>query len=158
MLPHPPRRVLALDLGTRRIGMAVSDAMGWTAQGLETLQRRNLRMDIGRLKRVAAQWEVGLIVVGNPKQMSGEEGRQSQWAREFATELERRLSLPVVLWDERLTSAQAERLLREGGATTGKRARVVDQMAAVILLQSFLDAHAAEEAPVEGESAAEDEE
>jgi putative Holliday junction resolvase len=135
-------RILALDLGTRRIGLAVSDELGITAQGLPTLERRNLRADLGELARIVQDKGVERILLGDPKRMSGEAGRQSDWVREFAARLETRLGLPVALWDERLTSREAERTLRGSGIAHGDRKAAIDRLSAVILLQSYLDAHA----------------
>ncbi|MCC6859899.1 MAG: Holliday junction resolvase RuvX [Bryobacterales bacterium] len=132
-------RILALDLGKRRIGLAVSDELGITAQGLETLERTNKRADLEALARHIREKDVGLVIVGNPKNMSGEEGTQSAWAREFAGALARYAGVEVKLWDERLTSVEAGRVLRESGISIARRARAVDRMAAVILLRSYLD-------------------
>jgi putative holliday junction resolvase len=132
-------RILALDLGKKRIGLAISDPLGITAQGLPNLIRRNKRSDLAALGRMARDWEVGLIVLGNPMNMGGSEGRQSAWVREFAGELERETSLPVRLWDERLTTVEANRVLRSSGISLEKRAAAVDRLSAVILLQSYLD-------------------
>lgn len=133
-------RILAIDYGSRRMGLAVSDPLGITAQGIETLQRKNKRADFGRLERTIRQYEVREIVLGNPLRMSGEEGTQSQKVAEFAEELRQRFEIPVHLWDERLTSAEANRLLREAEVSTQKRVQAVDRMAAVLILQSFLQA------------------
>ncbi len=130
---------MALDVGKRRIGLAVSDEVGLTAQGLETLERRNNREDFAALARIAAAYNVSLFLVGNPVNMSGEEGRQAGWVRQFAETLSERTGLPVRLWDERLTSAEAERVLKQSGISIAKRARAVDRLSAVILLQSYLD-------------------
>jgi putative pre-16S rRNA nuclease len=135
----PPTRILALDVGKKRIGLAVSDELGLTAQGIETLQRQRVREDLENLGRIVAQWRVSLLVVGKPLHMSGDESRQSEYTREFAERLGNHLQLPVVFWDERLTSAEAERLLREGGATLAQRKKAVDRMAAVLLLESYLE-------------------
>ena len=132
-------RVLALDFGKRRIGLAVSDELGITAQGLETLQRTNIREDLARLAQLISQKGVSLILMGNPLHMSGREGRQVEYTRDFAERLTAATGVPVEYWDERLTSVQAERVLRESGISIQKRARAVDQLAAVILLESFLD-------------------
>jgi putative Holliday junction resolvase len=134
------RRVLGLDVGTKRIGMAVSDPMGITAQGLETLQRRNKRVDFEALGKVIREFEVAEIVVGYPLRMSGAEGAGADKMQRFAEELRQRFKLPVHLWDERLTSAQANRLLRETNMSIKRRGEVVDQMAAVLILQSWMDA------------------
>jgi putative holliday junction resolvase len=135
-------RILAIDYGSRRMGLAVSDPLGITAQGLETLQRRNKRSDFARLEKLIREYQVREIVLGNPLRMSGEEGAQSQKVAEFAEELRRRFELPVHLWDERLTSAEANRILREAELSIQKRAAAVDRMAATLILQSFLQARA----------------
>lgn len=131
-------RILAIDYGSRRMGLAVTDALGITAQGLDTLERKNKRADFGRLERTIREYRVREIVLGNPLRMSGQEGTQSQKVAEFAEELRQRFQLPVHLWDERLTSAEANRLLREAEVSTKKRAQAVDRMAAVLILQSFM--------------------
>src|SRR5205085_1840499 len=109
------RRILALDVGSRRIGLAVSDALGITAQPLETLNRTNKRADFAELKKVLHQHRVTEIVVGNPLNMSGEAGPQAQKIAAFAQELHTRFALPVHLFDERLTSAEAHRFLDDSG-------------------------------------------
>lgn len=133
-------RVLGLDVGSRRIGMAVTDLLGITAQGIETLQRRNKRTDFAALERVIREYEVREIVVGLPLRMSGAEGTQSGKMQVFAEELRKRFRLPVHMWDERLTSAEANRLLRETGLSIEKRAKAVDRMAAVLILQGWMEA------------------
>jgi putative Holliday junction resolvase len=129
-----------LDVGSRRIGVAVSDPLGITAQGLETIQRQNKRLDYERLEKVVREYGVAEIVVGFPLRMSGAEGIQAEKMHRFADELRERLGLPVHLWDERLTSAQANRLLRETDMSIKRRGQVVDQMAAVLILQSWMEA------------------
>ena len=136
-------RILAIDYGSRRMGLAVSDPLGITAQGLETLERKNKRADFGRLERTIREYQVREIVLGNPLRMSGQEGTQSQKVAEFAEELRRRFQLPVHLWDERLTSAEANRLLRENEVSLKRRAQAVDRMAAVLILQSFMQSRSA---------------
>jgi putative Holliday junction resolvase len=133
------RRILALDLGKRRIGLAISDPLGITAQGLPNLERTRKRDDLAALQELIRAKDVGLVLLGNPIHMSGAEGRQSGWVREFAAALEQRTGLPVKLWDERLTSVEAGRVLRQSGISIEKRAAAVDRLSAVILLQSFLD-------------------
>ncbi|HET6936625.1 MAG TPA: Holliday junction resolvase RuvX [Candidatus Angelobacter sp.] len=135
-------RILAIDYGSRRMGLAVSDPLGITAQGLETLQRKNKRSDFARLERILREYQVREIVLGNPLRMSGEEGRQSQKVAEFAEELRKRFDVPVHLWDERLTSAEANRLLREAELSIEKRAQAVDRMAAILILQSWMQSRA----------------
>jgi len=136
----PGKRILAIDYGARRMGLAVSDPLGITAQGLETLERKNKRSDFARLERTVREFNVGEIVLGYPLRMSGEEGAQAQKVNKFAEALRETLQIPVHLWDERLTSAEANRLLREAEVSTRKRAQAVDRMAAVLILQSFLQA------------------
>jgi putative Holliday junction resolvase len=132
-------RVLALDLGKRRIGLALSDELGVTAQGLETLQRTNIREDLARLAKLASSKNVSLFLLGNPLHMSGREGRGAVHAREFGERLEAATGIPIQLWDERLTTVQAQRVLRESGISIEKRAKAVDRLSAVILLESYLD-------------------
>jgi putative Holliday junction resolvase len=133
-------RILAIDYGSRRMGLAVSDLLGITSQGIETLQRKNKRSDFSRLGQVIRAYDVREIVLGNPLRMSGTEGIQSEKVAGFAEELRQKFKLPVHLWDERLTSAEANRLLREAELSIQKRAQAVDRMAAVLILQSFLQA------------------
>ena len=132
-------RILALDLGKKRIGLAISDPLGITAQGLPNLVRARKRTDLAALEQLVRERQVGLILMGNPINMRGDEGRQSAWVREFAQALEKRTGLPVKLWDERLTSVEANRVLRSSGISIEKRAAAVDRLSAVILLQSYLD-------------------
>jgi len=132
-------RILALDLGKKRIGLAISDPLGITAQGLPNLVRTNKRADLAALQQLIAEREVDAILLGNPINMRGTEGRQSSWVQDFAAALEKQTGLSVTLWDERLTSVQAGRVLRESGISIAKRAAAVDRLSAVILLQSYLD-------------------
>jgi putative Holliday junction resolvase len=138
-LTPPISRILALDLGKKRIGLAVSDPLRITAQGLPNLVRTNNRADLEALAEIVRQRGVGLILMGNPINMRGTEGRQSGWVREFAKSIEARLGVPVQFWDERLTSVEAGRVLRSSGISIEKRAAAVDKLSAVILLQSYLD-------------------
>ena len=137
-------RILALDLGTRRIGLALSDGLGITAQGLDTLVRRNKRSDLAAIANIIRERHVRLILVGLPLRMSGEAGTQAEWAREFAVMLEQYCGIPVLLRDERLTSAEAERALRGSGVPQNQRKAAIDRLSATILLQSYLDSLAAE--------------
>lgn len=133
-------RVLGLDVGSKTIGMAVSDPLGITAQGLETLRRKNKRMDFERLGAVIAQYEVREIVVGYPLRMSGAEGTQAEKMQVFAEEVRKKFGLPVHLWDERLTSSEANRVLRESEMSIQRRGEVVDRLAAVLILQNWMEA------------------
>ena len=132
-------RILALDLGRKRIGLAISDELGITAQGLPNLERTNKRTDLGALAEIARERQIGLFLLGNPLNMGGSEGRQSGWVREFADALTAHTGIPVKLWDERLTTVAASRVLRESGIGLEKRKAAVDRLSAVILLQSYLD-------------------
>ena len=134
------KRILGLDVGSKRIGLAISDPLGITAQGLETLQRQNKRLDFAQLEQVIREHRVTEIVIGLPLRMTGGEGIQAEKMQAFAEDVRRRFRLPVHLWDERLTSAQANRLLRETDMSIKRRGEVVDQMAAVLILQSWMDA------------------
>jgi putative holliday junction resolvase len=128
-----------MDLGKRRIGLAVSDELGITAQGLPTLERTRIREDLGTLANLISDKNVQLIVMGNPLHMSGRESRQAEYTREFAQRLHERTGIPVEFWDERLTSVEAGRVLRESGIGIEKRAAAVDKLSAVLLLESYLD-------------------
>jgi len=136
---NQPPRILALDFGSKNIGLAVSDELGVTAQGLPTLRRSNKRNDLDHLRRVIRQYGIYEMVMGLPLRMSGSEGIQSEKVQAFAEELRRKFKLPVHLFDERLTSVEANRLLRETDMSIRRRAEVVDQLAAVLILQSFLE-------------------
>jgi putative Holliday junction resolvase len=131
-------RLLALDVGSRTIGLAVSDPLGITAQGLPTLRRRNKRFDLQALADLIRDYAISEIVVGYPLRMSGAAGTQAQKIEAFAEALRRRFHIPVHLWDERLTTAEANRVLRETEMSIRRRAQVVDQLAAVLILQAFL--------------------
>lgn len=132
-------RILALDLGKKRIGLALSDPLRITAQGLPNLVRTNKRADLEALGQLVREQGVAMVLMGNPINMRGSEGRQSVWVREFADAIRERLGVPVQLWDERLTSVEAGRVLRQSGISIEKRAAAVDRLSAVILLQSYLD-------------------
>jgi putative pre-16S rRNA nuclease len=135
----PTARVLGLDVGSKTIGLAVSDPLGITAQGLPTLRRRNKRSDLAELRRLIQLYAITEIVVGLPLRMSGAEGTQSEKMHLFAEDLRRKFGLPVHLWDERLTSAEANRVLRDSEMSIKRRGEVVDRLAAVLILQSWMD-------------------
>jgi len=132
-------RVLALDLGKRRIGLAVSDELGITAQGLATLQRTNKARDLEALSRLIREKGVSLVVVGQPLHMSGTEGRQANHAAQFARTLGAHAQVEVRLWDERLTTVEAGRVLKQSGVSRQKQKAAVDRLSAVLILQSYLD-------------------
>jgi putative Holliday junction resolvase len=132
-------RILAIDFGTQRMGLAVSDALGMTAQGLPTIQRTRIADDLEHLRSLVEEYSVELVLVGNPLGHGGGGTSMSQLVAEFVEKLRKRLPCPVELRDERLTSVEANRTLREAGLSIGKRQRAVDRVAAVLLLQSYLD-------------------
>jgi len=134
-----PSRTLALDFGSRNIGLAISDELGVTAQGLPTLRRTNRRNDLDHLRRVIKQHGVAELVIGLPLRMSGQEGVQAERVKEFAELLRTKFKLPVHLFDERLTTVEANRVLCESEMGMQRRAEVVDQLAAVLILQSYLE-------------------
>jgi putative holliday junction resolvase len=138
-------KILALDLGKRRIGLAISDDLGITAQGLPTLQRKNNRTDLAELARLVREKAVDLLLVGNPLHMSGDAGVQAENARSFADLVSNYTGKPSKLWDERLTTVEASRVLRDSGISLEKRKQAIDRLSAVILLQSYLDFRAMEE-------------
>lgn len=134
-------RVMGLDVGTKTIGVAVSDEMGWTAQGVETIKIDPDQNQTGlkRIKELVQEWNVEEIVVGYPKNMNGTVGPRGEACREYAEYLRKKLSLPVHLWDERLSTVAAERVLISADVTRKKRKKVIDKMAAVMILQGYLD-------------------
>ena len=133
-------RYLALDVGSKRIGIAVSDELGLTAQPVLTLERRrNPREDLRSIARLCRRYAVSGIVVGNPLKLTGELGSQAAKVHFFAAELGELTGLPIHLWDERLTSHEAHQLLYEAGHARQDHGRLVDQVAATLILQSFLD-------------------
>jgi putative Holliday junction resolvase len=140
-VPKEPRmaRIMAIDYGSRRIGLAVTDELGMTAQGLPTLHRTNKRNDFDHLRRSIKQYGVGEIVVGLPLRMSGDTGIQSDKVEAFAEELRARFKLPVHLFDERLTSVEANRVLDQAEIGDRRRKEVVDQLAAVLILQAYME-------------------
>lgn len=135
-------RVLGLDVGARRIGLAVSDELGITAQGLATLERVNRHRDLEYFRSLAREYSVERWLLGLPRHMSGDEGRQAEHVRRWGTALEHYTRIPVEYWDERLTTVEATRVLRLANSSLAQRRRAVDKLSAVILLQSYLDARA----------------
>lgn len=130
--------MLALDVGKKRIGMAISDELGITAQGIETLERTRIREDLDKVRDLAKSRGVSTLLIGRPLHMNGAESRQSRYTEEFGERLGNYLNLPVVYWDERLTSMEAERMLRAAGASLNEKKRAVDRLSAVLLLESYL--------------------
>lgn len=145
--PTSPPRYLGLDVGTKRIGVAVSDELGLTAQPVMTLEvRRNPREDLRSIGRLARKFGVLGIVVGNPLHISGEDSSRAAKVRAFADELGELTGLPIHLWDERLTSHEAHQILYQAGHARQDHKEMVDQVAATLILQSFLDQKSRDEA------------
>ncbi|ULA61666.1 MAG: Putative pre-16S rRNA nuclease [Nitrospira sp.] len=132
------QRILAIDHGSKRIGFALSDELGWTAQPLETFYRRNPEADIRHIQELVREHEVGRVLVGLPLRLDGESGPAAKVVEEFIQLLEPALSVPVVTWDERMTTCAAEDLLIAADVGRRKRKGIVDRIAAAILLQSYL--------------------
>ncbi len=136
-------RILGLDYGDKTIGVAISDPFGWTAQGVEIIRRTNeneYKKSLARLAEIISQYEVEKIVLGFPKNMDNTEGPRCEKTRAFKERLEKRFqNVPVILWDERMSTIAAERSLLEADLSRAKRKNVIDKMAAVHILQGFLD-------------------
>lgn len=132
-------RILGLDVGDRRIGVAVSDELALFAQGLFVLERRSLAADVAALQEVMSDYDVSRIVVGMPRNMNGSYGPQTDKTAAFMDRLERSCSLPCIAWDERLTTQQAERVLIAANQRRRRRKTVRDKLAAQLILQSYLD-------------------
>jgi putative holliday junction resolvase len=148
--PADVERFLGLDFGDRRIGVAVSDELGLTAQPVLTLLRKNTKQDLKSLGRLLRKFHCAAIVLGNPLYMSGDLSPQAAKTQAFAASLREAFALPVHLWDERLTSAEAHRHLHAAGRPLSGHREVVDQVAAVLILQGFLDARRASTGPGNG--------
>lgn len=139
MLGQKEERILGLDFGSHRIGTAVSDGLGITAQPLAAIQRQGDNRDIETIGRLVREHSVGTVLIGLPLELSGEEGIQAKKTRLFAEKIRTRLGLPVEMWDERMTTVQAERHLIASGVRRDKRKENRDSLSAVFLLQSALD-------------------
>ena len=132
-------RTLGLDIGTHTIGIAVSDELGITAQGLKTLRRKSTEDDLKELATIVSQFEIEKIVVGLPKNMNGTLGKQAERILKWTKILMDKMQVPVVTWDERLSTVGASKVLLEADVTRRKRKKVIDKLAAVIILQGYLD-------------------
>lgn len=134
-------RIMGLDVGSKTVGVALSDELGWTAQGLKTLKINEEKNEFGfaELSDIIKEYQVSLVVVGFPKNMNGTVGPRGEASKRYANEIETRFSLPAVLWDERLTTIAAERVLITADVSRKKRKKVIDKMAAVMILQGYLD-------------------
>lgn len=139
-------RIMGLDYGSKTVGVAISDPLGITAQGIETIWRKSenkLRQTLARIEELVKEYQVERIVLGFPKNMNNTIGDRAALSLEFQETLQRRTGLDVVMWDERLTTAEAERVLMEGGVRREHRKEKIDQLAAVLILQSYLDSQSA---------------
>jgi putative holliday junction resolvase len=134
-------RVLCLDVGTKTVGVAISDEMGWTAQGIETIKINEEKNELGldRLRELVKMYEVDTFVIGLPKNMNGSIGPRGEACQHYGEVVKEQFGLPVIMWDERLSTMAAERLLIAADVSRKKRKQVIDKMAAVVILQGYLD-------------------
>ena len=132
-------RIMSLDVGSRTIGIACSDALLMAAQGIETIRRTSLEKDFNRLQELITEYEVHELVVGMPKNMNGTKGERAEKTEEFVEKMKEVIDLPVTYWDERLSTVMAERQLIAADVSRKKRKSVIDKMAAVVILQGYLD-------------------
>ena len=142
-------RILGLDYGSKTVGVAVSDPLGITAQGVSTIWRKQenkLRQTLAQIEKLVEDYQVERIVLGYPKNMNNTVGERALKSLEFKEMLERRTGLPVVMWDERLTTVEANRTLMESGVRRENRKQYLDELAAIFILQSYLDAYGREDA------------
>ncbi len=133
-------RIMGLDVGTKRIGIALSDPLGWTAQGHSVLHRKSIKSDFDALLEICRQYEVEKIIIGHPLNMNGTIGPKALEIQQFAEMIKEKSRLPVELWDERLSTRSAERTLLEADVSRRKRKQVIDKIAAVNILQAYLNA------------------
>ncbi len=136
-------RIMGLDYGSKTVGVSISDPLGITAQGIETIERKmenKLRQTLARIQQLAEEYEVEKVVVGLPKHMNNDIGERAEKSLEFAEMVKKRTGLEVVMWDERLTTASAERTLIESNVRREDRKKYIDKIAAVFILQGYLDA------------------
>ena len=132
-------RIIGLDVGTKTIGVAVSDVMGWTAQGVTTVKRSDPDSDVAEIKRYIDEYEAEQVMIGLPLNMNGSAGPSVDMVRQFGEQLAAVITIPIVYRDERLSTMAAERYLLEGDVSRKKRKKVIDKMAAVFVLQGYLD-------------------
>lgn len=132
-------RIIGLDVGTKTIGVAVSDIMGWTAQGITTVKRSDPDSDVAEIKKLIDEFEAEQVMIGLPLNMNGSAGPSVDMVRQFGDQLKAEISIPIVYRDERMSTMAAERYLLEGDVSRKKRKKVIDKMAAVFVLQGYLD-------------------
>ena len=148
-------RIMGLDYGSKTVGVAISDALGLTAQGIEIIRRtqeNKLRQTLARIEALVKEYEVTAIVLGFPKNMNNTIGDRAEKSLAFKEMLERRTGLDVFMWDERLTTVEANRTLIEGGVRRDNRGKYVDKLAAIFILQGFLDSKEGKELFLRGEN------
>ena len=133
------KRILCLDVGTKTIGVAISDGLGMIAQGIKTIERKSFKKDFAELRKFKEEYPIELILVGLPLNMNGSDSAQTELVRNFCKKLENSLQMKVELWDERLSTAAVERVLIDADMSRKKRKKVVDKLAAVYILQGYLD-------------------
>ncbi|MGQ9508806.1 MAG: Holliday junction resolvase RuvX [Thermodesulfobacteriota bacterium] len=132
-------RIMGLDIGTKTIGVAISDELGLTAQGLKTIIRKSKEKDFSEISTLISQFQIEKIVVGLPKNMNGTLGKQAELVLKFIEELKEKVSISVEIWDERLSTVEANRTLLQADLSRSKRKRVIDKLAASLILQGYLD-------------------
>ncbi|MFR5264009.1 Holliday junction resolvase RuvX [Clostridium sp.] len=132
-------RILGLDIGSKTIGVAISDPLGWTAQGITTIKRKNFTADVEEVKKIYDQYEVETIVAGMPKNMNGTIGPSGEMVKEFCEKLKERFEPKIEFWDERLTTVAAHKAMLEADLSRAKRKKIVDKIAATYILQGYLD-------------------
>jgi len=132
-------RIMGLDIGTKTIGIAISDELGITAQGFKTIKRKSMGEDLGEINTIITQFKIEKVVVGLPKNMNGTLGKQAEIVFRWIKDFKEKISLPMVTWDERLSTVEASRTLLEADLSRKKRKGVIDKLAAVIILQGYLD-------------------
>jgi putative Holliday junction resolvase len=132
-------RIMGLDIGSHTIGIAISDELGMTAQGLKTIRRRSMGEDLQEMMVIIDEYKIEKIVVGLPKNMDGTLGKQAEIVFQWITDVKKKIHLPVVTWDERLSTVGASKILLEADLSRKKRKKVIDKLAAVLILQGYLD-------------------
>jgi putative Holliday junction resolvase len=132
-------RIMSMDIGSRTIGVAISDELGMTAQGLKTIKRRSMEEDLKEISIIIAQFKIDRIVVGLPKNMDGTIGKQAESVLQWIKAAQEKINIPVETWDERLSTVEASKILLEADLSRKKRKGVIDKLAAVIILQGYLN-------------------
>lgn len=132
-------RVMGLDIGSHTIGVAISDELKVTAQGLKTIRRKSMKEDLSEISNLISEFKIDKIVIGLPKNMDGTLGKQAKMVLQWIKKLRERINLPVVTWDERLTTMEASKVLLQADLSRKKRKRVIDKLSAILILQGYLN-------------------